>query len=150
MQLVVNCVIRRQQELLMLQKPRRGWWVAPGGKVEPGESLLEAVVREVREETGLTISAPRLGGVFTMLLMEEEQMVNHWMLFTYVVDAFDGTNHTHTEEGVLEWVPIQEIATRPMAEGDREFLPRLLSDNKLHTAKFWYTPEYQLLRSVFE
>jgi 8-oxo-dGTP diphosphatase len=150
MQLVVNCVIRRGQELLMLQKPRRGWWVSPGGKVEPGESLLEAVVREVREETGLTIEQPKLRGVFTMLMMGEDQLVNHWMLFTYVADTFSGTAHTHTEEGILEWVPVPEIATRPMAEGDRQFLPQLLSDNKLLTAKFWYTPEYQLLRSIFE
>jgi 8-oxo-dGTP diphosphatase len=134
----------------MLQKPRRGWWVAPGGKVEPGESLLEAVVREVREETGLTIEQPELRGVFTMLLMEHQQQVNHWMLFTFVADTFSGTANTHTEEGILEWVPIPEIATRPMAEGDRQFLPQLLSDHKLFSAKFWYTPEYQLLRSIFE
>jgi 8-oxo-dGTP diphosphatase len=74
MRLVANCVIRQGDRLLMLQKPKRGWWSAPGGKVEVGESLAEAVVREVREETGLVISDHRLRGIFTILRQDGEQV----------------------------------------------------------------------------
>lgn len=150
MQLVVNCVIRNQDELLLLQKPKRGWWVAPGGKVEPGESLTEAVKREVFEETGLTVSEPKLRGVFTIVLQEQGQLVDHWMLFTYFADTFTGTILPHTDEGVLAWVPLPELATRPMAEGDRQFFPRILTGDSIVTAKFTYTPEYRLLDALFE
>lgn len=150
MQLVVNCVIKQQDTLLMLQKPRRGWWVAPGGKVEQGESLTEAVTREVLEETGLTVSQPELRGVFTILLEEQGQIVNHWMLFTFYTESFTGTLLTHTDEGILQWAPLQEISTRPMAEGDRQFLPRILNEKQVCIAKFRYTPDYDLLSATFE
>jgi 8-oxo-dGTP diphosphatase len=138
-------MIRKDDRLLMLKKPRRGWWVAPGGKVEPGESLSEAVMREIREETGLAIEQPQLRGVFTILLEEDNRLVDHWMLFTFYTESFSGDLLEESEEGVLEWVPVSELATRPMAEGDRQFLPRLVKSGELVTGKFRYTPEYQLL-----
>jgi 8-oxo-dGTP diphosphatase len=145
MQLVANCVIRRGDRLLMLQKPRRGWWVAPGGKVEPGESLAEAVVREIREETGLAIEQPQLRGVHTILLEEADRLVDHWMLFTFYTESFSGDLLEESEEGLLEWVPVEDLAQRPMAEGDRQFLARLIESDELVTGKFHYTPDYQLL-----
>ncbi|WP_142289537.1 NUDIX domain-containing protein, partial [Gottfriedia luciferensis] len=51
MQRVTHCVLLNENNILLLQKPRRNWWVAPGGKMEPGENIREAVVREYREET---------------------------------------------------------------------------------------------------
>lgn len=53
MQRVTNCLLIKDEKVLLLQKPRRGWWVAPGGKMESGESIKEAVIREFREETGI-------------------------------------------------------------------------------------------------
>lgn len=145
MQLVTNCVIKDGDRLLMLKKPRRGWWVAPGGKVEPGESLHEAVVREIAEETGLTIQDPMLRGVFTIILQDGDQLVDHWMLFTFYAEKFDGEVLEETEEGELAWVPVAELSERPMAEGDREFLPLFATSDQSLNGKFIYTPDYQLL-----
>lgn len=146
MQLVTNCVIRKNDELLMLQKPRRGWWVAPGGKVERGESLTEAVTREVYEETGLTLHEPRLCGVFTILLQDAAgNLVDHWMLFTYYCDRFTGEAHQETEEGILRWQKFTELPGLPMAEGDREFLTPVFLRQERMNGKFLYTPDYQLL-----
>lgn len=62
----VGVVIRGQGDTMLLEKRRDcGWWGLPGGRVEPGESLVEAAVREVREETGLTVEVTHLIGVYS-------------------------------------------------------------------------------------
>ena len=145
MQQVVNCILRRGDQLLLLQKPRRGWYVAPGGKVERGESLSEAVIREVSEETGLTIAGPDLRGVFTVILQENGRLVDHWMLHTFYAEVPTGDPHAAIDEGTLHWVPIADLPNRPMAEGDRHFFQGILESSRVMHGKFIYTPEYQLL-----
>ncbi|MBL8038961.1 MAG: NUDIX domain-containing protein [Nitrospira sp.] len=62
----VGVVVRGQDDTILLEKRRDcGWWGLPGGRVEPGESLVEAAVREVREETGLTVEVTHLIGVYS-------------------------------------------------------------------------------------
>ena len=62
----VGVVIRGPGDTILLEKRRDcGWWGLPGGKVEPGESLVDAAVREVLEETGLTVEVTHLIGVYS-------------------------------------------------------------------------------------
>lgn len=62
----VGVVVRGPEEAILLEKRRDcGWWGLPGGKIEPGESLIEAAVREVLEETGLTVEVTHLIGVYS-------------------------------------------------------------------------------------
>jgi 8-oxo-dGTP diphosphatase len=67
------------------------------------------------------------------------------MLFTFLTETFSGTVNTMTEEGRLEWVPVGELKSRPMAEGDRCFLQDILATNELITGKFCYTADDRLL-----
>lgn len=145
MQRVVNCVICKGNQVLMLQKPKRGWWVAPGGKMEPTESVVEAVKREVREETGLIIYQPRLCGVFSIVLQENRQTVDEWMMFTFFADKMTGQMLTACEEGSLLWHDIAGISALETAPGDQYFLEPIAAEQAFLTGRFVYTPQFELL-----
>ena len=145
MRRVVNCLIRKGNQVLMLQKPSRGWWAAPGGKMEPAESVVEAVKREVKEETGLTIFRPRLCGVFSFILQNEIEMMDEWMMFTFFTDEMAGEAYLTCEEGNLSWHDIESVGELQTAPGDQLFLLPILKEQALMTGRFVYTPEYRLI-----
>src|SRR5690606_32641596 len=91
MRRVTNCFLMDKDRVLLLQKPSKGWWVAPGGKMESGESIAEAVKREYREETGLSISKVQLASVFTVLMIDGENIFDEWMMFSFKAADFAGT-----------------------------------------------------------
>ena len=71
MQRIANLIVVKDNHVLLLKKPRRGWYVAPGGKMDPGESIYEAAVREFTEETGTEPINPHLKGVYTMVIKDD-------------------------------------------------------------------------------
>ncbi|MEW8986904.1 MAG: NUDIX domain-containing protein, partial [Bacillus sp. (in: firmicutes)] len=76
MQRVTNCVLLKENKVLLLQKPRRGWWVAPGGKMEPGESVKDSCIREYREETGIYLKNPNIKGIFTFIMVDGDKVIS--------------------------------------------------------------------------
>ena len=64
-ELTVLCLLRQGDRILLQNRVKEDWhgYALPGGHVEPGESVVDAVVREMREETGLTVRRPRLCGL---------------------------------------------------------------------------------------
>ncbi|AVM25484.1 8-oxo-dGTP diphosphatase [Bacillus pumilus] len=145
MQRVTNCVLHHEDQVLLLQKPRRGWWVAPGGKMESGESVKDSVVREFREETGIYILNPQLKGVFTFTIKEGDQIVQEWMMFTFMSDSFTGKNVTESEEGILKWHDVKDVPHLPMAPGDSHILDFMLKGKGLLHGTFTYTPDFELI-----
>ena len=145
MQRVTNCVLHHEDQVLLLQKPRRGWWVAPGGKMEGGESVKDSVVREYREETGIYILNPQLKGVFTFIIKEGDQIVQEWMMFTFMADSFTGKNVTESEEGILKWHDVKDVPHLPMAPGDSHILDFMLKGKGLLHGTFTYTPNFELI-----
>lgn len=144
MQRVTNCVLVKDGHVLLLKKPRRGWWVAPGGKMEQGESVREACVREYREETGIYLKNPQLKGVFTFVMKRGEEVVSEWMMFTFFAEHFDGENVVQCEEG-LAWHPIEQIPTLPMAPGDYHIIDYVIKGTGMMYGTFTYTEEFELL-----
>ena len=135
----------KDNQALMLQKPRRNWWVAPGGKMESGESIHDSVIREFFEETNLKIERPELKGIFTMVNTKDDQIVHEWMLFSFRADVFEGEAFQENEEGILKWHPLKDILTLPMAEGDRKVLDHMMNGQGILIGTFKYTEDFVLL-----
>ncbi len=135
----------KDDEVLLLKKPRRGWWVAPGGKMEPGESVKDACIREFREETGIYLKNPKIKGIFTFIMKDGDQVLSEWMMFTFFADESDGLNLEECEEGELEWKPVSEIKNLPMAEGDTHILEYMVHGNGIIYGTFTYTTDFNLL-----
>lgn len=152
MQRIVNLLVIKDNHVLLLKKPRRGWYVAPGGKMDPGESIYETAVREFTEETGAIAIDPHLKGVYTMVITDGtgEHVINEWMLYTFVAHDLSGELFETTVEGVLEWHPLENIHTLPMAEGDRMNLLFAVSQRGIQYGTFHYTGEFKLLKETLQ
>jgi 8-oxo-dGTP diphosphatase len=143
------CYLIRGGEVLMMHRTRkkndmnRDKWIAVGGRFEEGESPEDCAVREVREETGLTMTAWRYRGIVTFVndLYETERM----HLFTS--DSFEG-ELTDCDEGELVWLPVGQLDALPQWEGDRIF-HRLLAreEEPFFSLKLVYSGE-KLLSAV--
>lgn len=145
MQRVTNCLYMKEDKVLLLQKPRRNWWVAPGGKMEQGESIRDAVIREYREETGIYLRNADVKGIFTFIIKDGDKIVSEWMMFTFFATEADGVNLSECEEGILEWHDREDIKNLPMAEGDRHILEYMVHGKGTIYGTFTYTPDFKLL-----
>ncbi len=136
------CYIERGDEYLLLHRVKkendlnRDKWIGLGGKFEPGESPEECLLREVREETGLTLTSFRYRGIVTFV---SDRWVTEYMhLFT--ADGFTG-EIGECDEGVLEWIKKSDFAALPQWEGDRIFLRLLEEGAPFFSLKLRYTGE---------
>lgn len=147
MQRIANCILlnKESNKALLLKKPSRGWWVAPGGKMEQGETVTQSVIREYKEETGLLLKNPTLRGIFTIIIEDSGKVMDEWMMFTFVAEEAEGEQLAHSPEGELSWIDIPNIHQLPKAEGDQLFFDHLLTSNEMLYMTFRYTPEYKLL-----
>lgn len=139
-------------EYLMLHRVKkkqdvnRDKWIGVGGKFEGNESPDECLLREVREETGLTLTRWRFRGVVTFLTdggWEGEYM------YLFTADRWEGELARDCAEGDLEWVPGERVPELPVWAGDRIFL-RLLAED---APPFLLTLEYaggELVRAVLD
>ena len=98
-------------------------WIGIGGKFEDRESPEECILREVREETGLTLNSYRYAGIITFVSDRWETEYMHLFHST----SWEG-NIRECDEGVLEWIHKNDLAALPQWEGDRIFL-RLMDEN---------------------
>ena len=123
------CYILRGDEVLMLHRVKKEQdinkdkWIGIGGKFESEESPDECLLREAKEETGLTLTSWRCRGIVTFL--NEGGEGEYMYLFT--ADGFQG-EMTECDEGNLEWISREFLGTLPMWEGDKIFLDLLWQD----------------------
>ena len=150
MQRIANLLAIQDGKVLLLKKPRRGWYVDPGGKMENGESIYEAALREFNEETNVTTNNSHLKGVYTMVIKDGEEQVDEWMLFTFVAHGIEGEPFEQTREGKLEWHPIENLHKLPMAEGDRKNLLFAALEEGIQYGTFEYTKDFDLLNEKIQ
>jgi 8-oxo-dGTP diphosphatase len=133
------CYIEKDDCYLMLLRnkkkadPNQNKWIGVGGKFEEGESPEECLLREVYEETGLTLLDYRLRGIVTFV---SDEWGSEYM-FLYTADRFEG-EITDCSEGELHWIPKKEVPSLNLWEGDRKFLKLLSEDSPLFSMKLCY------------
>lgn len=113
--------------LVQNKKGDRTWhgWNFSGGHVEQGEFVTPSVVREIREETGLTIENPKLCGIKEF---HKEQDGKRFIVFLYVASRFSGELRS-SDEGDVFWYPLSELKrSKKLADGFSEMLPVFTSD----------------------
>lgn len=137
--LTTLCYIERDNAYLMLHRVKKeadinkDKWIGVGGHFEEGESPEECLLREVEEETGLTLTDYRLRGVITFMT---DTCPAEYM-FLYTANGFAGAVHT-CDEGNLEWVPRDRVESLPIWEGDRIFFRLLKEERKFFSLKLRY------------
>lgn len=123
------CYIVKDGKVLMLHRVKKkndinhDKWIGIGGKFEPEEAPEECILREAKEETGLTLTSWRCRGVVTFL--QEDGEGEYMYLFT--ADDFTG-ELIECDEGDLQWVSMEFLDALPKWEGDRIFLNLLWQD----------------------
>lgn len=117
-------------------------WIGIGGKFEEGESPEDCVMREVSEETGLTLNSWRYRGIVTFV--SDEWGTEYMHLFTS--DDFSGAPR-ECDEGVLEWIEKERLLSLPIWEGDKIFLRLLDTDEPFFSLKLCYQGD-RLIQAV--
>lgn len=133
-ELTVLCLIRKGDEYLLQDRIKKDWrgFTLPGGHVEPGESIVDAVVREMQEETGLTVENPKLCGVKQFPIEG-----GRYLVFLFVAERFSG-EIVSSEEGAMHWVKKENLSKVNLVNDFKELLEVML-DEKL--SEFQYVVE---------
>ena len=136
--LATLCYLKRNGRTLMVHRNKKpndiheGKWNGLGGKFEAGETPEQCVLREILEESGLTLQNPKLCG----LIMFPKFRGNDWYVFVFTAKDFTG-ELIDSPEGRLEWILDEKILELNLWESDHIFMPWIQA-GKFFSAKFEY------------
>jgi len=144
------CYITRGEDVLMLHRVKKkndlnqDKWIGIGGKFEADETPDECLLREAKEETGLTLTSWRCRGVVTFL---SDKWEGEYM-YLFTADGFEGQLRD-CDEGELRWVNRSFLDTLPQWEGDKIFLDLLWQDAPFFLLKLRYSGD-KLVEAVLD
>lgn len=123
-ELTVLCLIHKNGRYLLQDRIKNDWkgYTLPGGHIEPGESIVDAVIREMQEETGLTIRHPHLCGVKQFPLEE-----GRYIVFLFETEEFEGDLRS-SEEGTMHWIDERELSKVNLVEDFEDLIEVMLDD----------------------
>lgn len=144
------CYIENEDSYLMMHRVKKvndinkDKWVGVGGHFEEGESPEECLLREVYEETGLTLTRFRLRGIVTF----STDVYPTEYMFLYTADSYEG-EMIECNEGNLEWVKKSDVYDLPIWEGDKIFFRLLEEDVPVFSLKLRYEGD-KLVEAVLD
>ena len=144
---LIYCIDGGQVLLMRRNKePNLGLWVAPGGKVEAGESPYDCALRELQEETGLKALNLRFRGLVTEVSPQPDWQ---WMLFLYVTTDFSGDLVGDQREGEFRWWSLGETESLSLPQSDRVFFPKVIDFSQpFYQAKYVYNDKLDLVEVI--
>lgn len=145
------CYIEKEGKYLMLHRTKKEHdinkekWLGIGGKLEEKESPEECIIREVKEETGLSLKKYELRCLltFTSTCYETEY------IYVFTSNDFEG-ELIECNEGDLQWIEKEKIMDLNLWEGDKLFIKKIQKDNSFFTMKFEYDGDKLLSYEVKE
>ena len=140
-ELTVLCLIQNGDEYLLQDRVKEDWkgYTLPGGHIENGESVVDAVIREMKEETGLTVLNPKLCGVKQFPIKN-----GRYIVFLFQADRFEG-EVVSSKEGSMHWISKDKLSDIDTVEDLGELLQVMLDEN---LSEFQYIVENDVWKII--
>ncbi len=142
-------VTNENDEVLLVKTRRDGHWVFPGGQIEVGENLIDGVIREVKEESGMDVTVSHLVGVFSNTATYEGhsgvKVVPTKVMFDFVCEPVGGEFTTSDETSDVRWVHKEDVLTMISAPALRTRYQAYLNfEGSVHYMDYVTKPEFEV------
>lgn len=124
----VGALILDDGKLLLIRRgaqPGQGKWSIPGGLVELGENVQDAMIRETKEEVGLDVEAVKLMDVFDSVTLDDQGRIQyHFVVVNFLARIVGGTVRTASDILEAKWVPVEEVERFTLTDSFRRFFEK--------------------------
>ena len=125
----VGALIFDGDQILLVERgrePLKGFWSLPGGAVETGEPLEDAIVREVLEETGLHVIPTQVAVIFERIIRDSNGTAEyHYLLIDYLCEVRSGKLCAGDDSNCARWYPLSDLSTLSLTEGTLDVIHRI-------------------------